>query len=497
MPPEVSEEELDRYTRALCLHMFGTIMFPDMAQNCVPVYYLDLIDGSLNEERKINWGGVVIASLYRVLDRAVLKFKKPSGPWLLLLYWTWSYLPVCKPGEMESSANMNKKQSSWGGAMCKEFFGLDGSGQCQLAAIFRVLYIDATTCAGWHQQGLVQAIPPPLPIAWNTMYTLYNFNNGTFKKGADWNSVFGPLTAMWNEIVLRSRAESVDRRARSDTIQRNYARYMRETGAAEFPVSRAEAYARRRQQPISGRQYTPMTPRGKSALGTAMKAIGLLAKKGFRWVGKKILRNCRSQLENASMPFQLDDLLHNEGFSQNIDEIADSDTETSAPEDPMQPEEPVQPDEPVQRPEDPIQPHYTQIPASGPTPSQFQASGSTSTSHFAGMSYGPTGIFSSFMPQYPPYPPYTTFGQPSFSYGGAFPYPPYTSFSSQPAFGYDPVFSTDPQGTSSGIPSYSSPIGSMGGVDSFTTLLHTGMSLDGQYGSYDQGQEPKMHGDDC
>lgn len=78
-----------------------------------------------------------------------------------------------------------------------------------------------------------------------------------------------------------------------------------------------------------------------------MEAIGLLAKKGCRRIGKNILRNCRSQLDNASMPFQLDDLLEKEGFPANIDQIADSDTETSPPRanspENVVPEDPVQP----------------------------------------------------------------------------------------------------------------------------------------------------------
>ncbi|KAJ1698238.1 hypothetical protein LUZ63_006750 [Rhynchospora breviuscula] len=492
--PEASEEELDRYTRVLCLHMFGTIMFPDTSHNCVPVYYLDLIEGSLNEERKINWGGAVIACLYRALDRAALKFKKPSGPWLLLLYWAWSYLPVCRPAvgpvkglglpdldsclpfawkwnQARTWAKNNHREAVQSARDSLVLMEVDDVNWQPYLEYFRLMPRHAQAGSlsfhlrlpcihyfeiGWtfpdrcrHQQGLVQAFSPPLPIAWNTMITLYNYNHGTVRKGADWSSVFAPLIAMWDETVLRSQAESVDRRVWSDTNQRKYARYMRETGAAELPVSRAEAYARRRQQPISELQYTPVAPgvhvQGKSAVSTAMEVIGLLAKKDFRRVGKKILRNCRSQLQNASMSFQLEDLLENEGFPQNIDEIADSDTETSVPEDPVQPEDLVQPNEPVQRPQEPIQPHYTQIPASGPTPSQFQASGSTSTSHFAGISYDPTGILSSFMPQYPPYPHYTMFGQPAFPYGGSFSsQAEYTSFSSQPAFGYDPVFSTNP-----------------------------------------------------
>ncbi|KAJ4733713.1 Serine/threonine protein phosphatase 7 long form isogeny, partial [Rhynchospora pubera] len=37
------DEELDRYTRAVALELFGTLMFPDISQNSVPAYYLELV----------------------------------------------------------------------------------------------------------------------------------------------------------------------------------------------------------------------------------------------------------------------------------------------------------------------------------------------------------------------------------------------------------------------------------------------------------------------
>ncbi|KAJ4733700.1 Serine/threonine protein phosphatase 7 long form isogeny, partial [Rhynchospora pubera] len=38
-----TDEELDRYTRAVALELFGTLMFPDISQNSVPTYYLELV----------------------------------------------------------------------------------------------------------------------------------------------------------------------------------------------------------------------------------------------------------------------------------------------------------------------------------------------------------------------------------------------------------------------------------------------------------------------
>ncbi|KAJ3687308.1 hypothetical protein LUZ61_016472 [Rhynchospora tenuis] len=38
-----SDDELDRYTRAVAMELFGTLMFPDILQDSVPAFYLDLV----------------------------------------------------------------------------------------------------------------------------------------------------------------------------------------------------------------------------------------------------------------------------------------------------------------------------------------------------------------------------------------------------------------------------------------------------------------------
>ncbi|KAJ3706132.1 hypothetical protein LUZ61_009837 [Rhynchospora tenuis] len=375
-----SEEDLDRYTRAMCLDMFGTLMFPDASHNCVPAYYLDLMEGDLNEERNINWGGAVLACLYRALDRAAMLFKKPAGPWLLLLYWAWSYLPICRPGVGEVTGLGQPDLDScppfaWKWSHARTFVRSNHRGTVQFARDSLVLmevddvnwqpYLEFLTLMprhaqegslsfylrlpcihyyiiGWtfpdrcrHQSGLVQAFPPPLPIAWITMNSLYSFCHGSFRGGTDWRIVFAPLIAMWDQEALQRRAESVDQRQWSNVDARKYARYMREIGGSELPVTRDEATARRAHRPVSQRQYAPVAPKvqgqGKIALANAVEAISLLAMKGCRRIGKKILRNCESQLRAASMPYQLEDLLENKGFPTNIDEIVDSDTEISPP----------------------------------------------------------------------------------------------------------------------------------------------------------------------
>ncbi|KAJ3698724.1 hypothetical protein LUZ61_002429 [Rhynchospora tenuis] len=86
-PVGASDDELDRYTRAVAMELFGTLMFPDILQD----------SGNLNEDKNWNWGGAVLACLYHSLDRAALRFKVVTGPWMLLMFWAWSYISVCRP----------------------------------------------------------------------------------------------------------------------------------------------------------------------------------------------------------------------------------------------------------------------------------------------------------------------------------------------------------------------------------------------------------------
>ncbi|KAF3341139.1 Serine/threonine-protein [Carex littledalei] len=69
-PGEPTDEQVHQYTRAYILDLFGTLLFADSSGDSVPVMYLQFL-GNLDEPVQYNWGGAVLALLYRNLCVAV------------------------------------------------------------------------------------------------------------------------------------------------------------------------------------------------------------------------------------------------------------------------------------------------------------------------------------------------------------------------------------------------------------------------------------------
>lgn len=96
-PGEPTAEQVRQYTRAYILDLFGSMLFADSSGDSVPVMYLQFLD-DLDQPRQYNWGGAVLAVLYRNLCvGAERKPKTMWGPTLLLQHWCWSRLPTGRP----------------------------------------------------------------------------------------------------------------------------------------------------------------------------------------------------------------------------------------------------------------------------------------------------------------------------------------------------------------------------------------------------------------
>ena len=92
-----TDQEIARYTRAYILDLFGSILFPDVSGDSVPIMYLRFLQ-ELSTPQKINWGAAVLACLYRNLTVACGVGKRiVSGPLLLLQHWSWTWFNVARP----------------------------------------------------------------------------------------------------------------------------------------------------------------------------------------------------------------------------------------------------------------------------------------------------------------------------------------------------------------------------------------------------------------
>ena len=93
------QDIINRHTRAYAMNLFGSIMFPDSNSSSVSLMYLPFLEdlGPRGEDH-YNWGGAVLACLYRELSRAC-RYKAGSinGPLLLLQMWSWTRFAIGRP----------------------------------------------------------------------------------------------------------------------------------------------------------------------------------------------------------------------------------------------------------------------------------------------------------------------------------------------------------------------------------------------------------------
>jgi hypothetical protein len=98
LTPATGQQTVDRYTRAFCMDLFGSVMFPDACTGGVPIMYLQFLEDLGPRQVDYNWGGAVLACLYRELSRACRgKTASINGPLLLLQMWYWTRFPLGRP----------------------------------------------------------------------------------------------------------------------------------------------------------------------------------------------------------------------------------------------------------------------------------------------------------------------------------------------------------------------------------------------------------------
>lgn len=97
MPSNPTQREIDWHSRALVLEILGSIIFTDSSGDSVPAMYLQFMD-NLATRTEYNWGGTVLAMLYRQLNNGAEKARSEIfGPLVLLQLWSWSRLPLGRP----------------------------------------------------------------------------------------------------------------------------------------------------------------------------------------------------------------------------------------------------------------------------------------------------------------------------------------------------------------------------------------------------------------
>ncbi|XP_073153382.1 serine/threonine-protein phosphatase 7 long form homolog [Henckelia pumila] len=92
-----SEVDVVKYSRCVALMIIGGIMLPDYKGGSARLIFLQLLR-NIDRIKSYNWGGAVLAFLYRELCNATRIGKSIiSGPLLILQIWAWSRIKCVNP----------------------------------------------------------------------------------------------------------------------------------------------------------------------------------------------------------------------------------------------------------------------------------------------------------------------------------------------------------------------------------------------------------------
>lgn len=97
LPHDPSEDELRRYTQSYLLQLITEVLFTDHSGGLVHCMYIPLIQ-DFERCRKLAWGAVVLAYLFRELCKSCrIGAEENAGCLLLLKLWAWTRLPTLAP----------------------------------------------------------------------------------------------------------------------------------------------------------------------------------------------------------------------------------------------------------------------------------------------------------------------------------------------------------------------------------------------------------------
>jgi hypothetical protein len=109
-PENPTNLQVAYYTRAYILDFFGSVLFPTSSGDDVPAMYIQFFT-NLDNPVRYNWGGAVLAHLYKALSvSAEAKSKSFAGCVDLLQLWAWTRFAACRPKKARSGIEF----SEWG-----------------------------------------------------------------------------------------------------------------------------------------------------------------------------------------------------------------------------------------------------------------------------------------------------------------------------------------------------------------------------------------------
>jgi hypothetical protein len=110
LPQNPTPLQVAYYTRAYLLDFFVSVLFPTSSGDDVPVMYIQFLT-NLDNPVRYNWGGAVLAHLYKALSVTAQKERTTfTGCVDLLQLWIWTRFSTCRPKKARSGIEF----SEWG-----------------------------------------------------------------------------------------------------------------------------------------------------------------------------------------------------------------------------------------------------------------------------------------------------------------------------------------------------------------------------------------------
>jgi hypothetical protein len=109
--PEIhTDAEVAYYTRAFILEFFGSVLFPTSNGDDVPAMYIQFLQ-NLDSPPRYNWGGAVLAYLYKALSVTARAHRKTFAACVdLLQLWSWTRFASSRPKKSRDGIEF----SDWG-----------------------------------------------------------------------------------------------------------------------------------------------------------------------------------------------------------------------------------------------------------------------------------------------------------------------------------------------------------------------------------------------
>ncbi|EAZ37700.1 hypothetical protein OsJ_22042 [Oryza sativa Japonica Group] len=300
--------------------------------NSVPAMYLQFMD-NLATHTEYNWGGAVLAMLYRQLNNGAEKARSEIfGPLVLLQFRSWSRLPLGRPKNIIQRTDEVEEQEEeesdgypiFGAKWCS-YHEFPTPHNCEFHYPERVM----------RQFGRKQLIPPPPPHGEVELRKLRKVKH-VGGKVCDWNKFHAKYVQQYDGIEATIVQEDCPFDAAS---LKEYRCWFQANGmfAVFFDSQCLGGLENSIPYPRDNMEWTGYMPSGPPLARIGLREIKNAAwgikcciTNGCKKIGKSILITCQGNIRDLNLEYKLQNMLSEAGLPIKVEEIQSDDDGTTA-----------------------------------------------------------------------------------------------------------------------------------------------------------------------